>query len=193
VRWLIAGLGNPGRSYARHRHNIGFQALDILMGAGGWSKKFHGNAGEITREGEKLLLLKPETFMNRSGLALRAAADFYKLSPAQIIVIHDDLDLPPGKTRIKQGGGHGGHNGLRDIDAHLGPDYWRIRIGIGHPGDKTQVHDYVLSDFTAEERRVMDSLLQKIADHLPLFWTKSPAALMSKLAERIESRESRVE
>ena len=152
------------------------------MGAGGWSKKFHGNAGEITREGEKLLLLKPETFMNRSGLALRAAADFYKLSPAQIIVIHDDLDLPPGKIRIKQGGGHGGHNGLRDIDAHLGPDYWRIRIGIGHPGDKDRVHDYVLSNFAPEERSIMDARLEQLAEHLPLFWQKSAAALMSKLA-----------
>jgi peptidyl-tRNA hydrolase, PTH1 family len=193
VIWLIAGLGNPGRAYTHHRHNAGFMALDALAQGGVWSKKFHSDFTEITREGEKLLLLKPQTFMNRSGQALRAAADFYKIPPAQIIVLHDDLDLPLGKLRIKQGGGHGGHNGLRDIDAHLGPDYWRIRLGIGHPGDKDRVHEYVLSNFAPEERSVMGALLELLVKHLPLFWQKSPAALMSKLTERIENRESRVE
>lgn len=168
-------------------------ALDALAQGGVWSKKFHSDFTEIMREGEKLLLLKPQTFMNRSGQALRAAADFYKIPPAQIIVLHDDLDLPLGKLRIKQGGGHGGHNGLRDIDAHLGPDYWRIRLGIGHPGDKDRVHEYVLSNFAPEERSVMGALLERLVKHLPLFWQKSPAALMGKLTERIENRESRVE
>ena len=137
---------------------------------------------EITRGGTKLWLLKPQTYMNLSGQSLRAAADFYQLPLAQIIVLHDDLDLPLGKIRIKQGGGHGGHNGLRDIDAHLGTDYWRIRIGIGHPGDKDKVHDYVLSDFTSTEHKIIAPLLEQLAEHLPLFWTKSPAALMSRLA-----------
>lgn len=176
-----------------HRHNAGFMALDALAQGGVWSKKFHSEFSEVTREGEKLLLLKPQTFMNRSGQALRAAADFYKIPPSQIIVIHDDLDLPLGKIRIKQGGGHGGHNGLRDIDAHLGQDYWRIRMGIGHPGDKNRVHEYVLSNFAPEERSVMGALLERLVEHLPLFWQKSPAALMSKLAETTENRESRVE
>ena len=187
MQYLVAGLGNPGRAYARQRHNVGFMAIDALAGAAvTFSKKFQGELAEITREGTKLWLLKPQTFMNLSGQSLRAAMDFYKLPPAQIIVLHDDLDLPLGKIRIKQGGGHGGHNGLRDIDAHLGADYWRIRIGIAHPGDKDRVHDYVLSDFTAEERRILDPLLEQLAEHLPLFWTKSPAALMSRLAPAAE-------
>ncbi len=158
-------------------------ALDAIAGASvAFSKKFQGELVEITRGGTKLWLLKPQTYMNLSGQSLRAAADFYKLSPAQIIVLHDDLDLPLGKIRIKQGGGHGGHNGLRDIDAHLGRDYWRIRIGIGHPGDKDKVHDYVLSDFTSAEHKIIAPLLEQLAEHLPLFWAKSPAALMNKLA-----------
>jgi PTH1 family peptidyl-tRNA hydrolase len=187
VQWLIAGLGNPGRPYAQQRHNVGFMAVDALAGrSASFSKKFQGELAELRREDAKLWLLKPQTFMNCSGQSLRAAADFYKLPPAQIIVLHDDLDLPLGKIRIKQGGGHGGHNGLRDIDAHLGTDYWRIRIGIGHPGDKDKVHDYVLSDFTDTERRIIDPLLEHLAEHLPLFWKKSPAALMSRLAPTVD-------
>lgn len=180
--YLIVGLGNPGASYARHRHNIGFMVIDRLAGDASFAKKFSGELATITRGGEKLLLLKPQTFMNLSGQSVQAAMAFHKLAPEQIIVIHDDLDLALGKVRIKQGGGHGGHNGLRDIDARIGDAYHRIRIGIAHPGDKEKVHGHVLSNFSKEEKPVIDPIIEGLADHLQLFWEHSPQGLMSKLA-----------
>lgn len=183
--WCLAGLGNPGASYAGHRHNAGFMAVDALAeqsDSPNFSKKFHGLAAKTSLGGEQLLLLKPETYMNESGRSLQAAMTFFKIPPEKVIVLHDELDLPTGHIRIKQAGGHGGHNGLRSIDAAIGKDYWRVRIGIGHPGDKNRVHDYVLSNFTAEEQSVIGPVFEDIARHMPLFWQHSPEGLMNKLA-----------
>jgi PTH1 family peptidyl-tRNA hydrolase len=183
--WLVVGLGNPGAGYANHRHNAGFMAVDALARAhqaSAFSKKFHSEVADASIADTKCLLLKPQTFMNLSGKAVLAAAQFYKIAPEKILVLHDELDLPPAKLRIKQGGGHGGHNGLRDIDAMIGQNYWRVRLGIGHPGNKDMVHSYVLSPFSSAERPMMEDFLTALAAHMPLFWQKSPAALMSKLA-----------
>lgn len=183
--WLIVGLGNPGTDYAATRHNIGFMAVDALAreyGASSFAKKFQGELAECTVGGEKLLLLKPQTFMNLSGKSVQAALAFYKLPLSNLIVLHDELDLPLGKLRIKQGGGANGHNGIKDIDRLLGPDYWRMRLGIGHPGGKEQVHGHVLSNFAKDERSAVDDWMGALAKQFPLFWQHSPAALMSKLS-----------
>src|SRR5665213_1713203 len=150
-----AGLGNPGERYAGNRHNIGFMAVQAIAKQhriAPWRRKFQGVAVEGTIGAEKVLLLLPDTFMNETGRAVAEAAHFYKLTLADVVVFHDELDLPPGKVRMKTGGGIAGHNGLRSISAHIGNDYRRVRIGIGHPGDKDRVHGYVLSDFAKSER-----------------------------------------
>ena len=186
--WLIVGLGNPGAEYATTRHNIGFMAVDDLantLRAPNVSNKFQGEFCQTELGGEKLLLLKPQTFMNHSGRSVQAALAFYKLPPTQLIVLHDELDLPPGKIRIKKGGGANGHNGLRDIDACVGQDYWRIRLGIGHPGTKEQVHGYVLARFGADERAVVDKVNETLASHFALFWQHSPEALATKIAQTL--------
>ncbi|PZP87325.1 MAG: aminoacyl-tRNA hydrolase [Azospirillum brasilense] len=188
---LVVGLGNPGAEYAKHRHNVGFMAVDALAEhtrAGAWGKKFHGELAEASLAGRKLLLLKPQTYMNNSGRAVKAAAAFYKIPPQQILVLHDELDLPVGKMRIKKGGGANGQNGIRDIDACLGPDYWRCRIGIGHPGDKARVHGHVLGNFSKDEVPEIEKLLQAIATHFALFMEHSPEALMSKVTEALMSK-----
>jgi PTH1 family peptidyl-tRNA hydrolase len=184
--YLIVGLGNPGASYARHRHNIGFMVVDAIADTVAFAKKFQGHIASVTRGDEKLILLKPQTFMNHSGQSVQAAMTFHKLKPEQIIVIHDELDLALGKIRIKQGGGHGGHNGLRDIDEKIGQDYWRIRIGIAHPGDKEKVHDHVLSNFSKDEKPIINPVIDALAKNIQIFWQHSPAALMSKLAQSPE-------
>jgi peptidyl-tRNA hydrolase, PTH1 family len=181
----VVGLGNPGPGYARHRHNVGFDAVDAIAShhhAAAFSKKFHGLAARCTLGAHDVLLLKPETFMNLSGKAVQAAMTFHKIPPENVIVLHDDLDLTLGKLRIKQGGGHGGHNGLRDIDTCIGKNYWRLRLGIGHPGDKNLVHSYVLSNFSDAERLVIQPMLTALATHIALFFDHSPQGLMSKLA-----------
>ncbi len=180
--FLLVGLGNPGAEYALTRHNIGFMAIDALAGAANFSSKFHGETASLTIEGEKVLLLKPMTYMNNSGRSVQAAAAFYKIPPEHIIVLHDELDLPLGKIRIKQGGGANGHNGLKDIDLVVGPDYWRIRLGIGHPGVKEQVHDHVLSRFSAAEMKEVEKLLAVVTEKFALFWQASPEVLASKMA-----------
>jgi PTH1 family peptidyl-tRNA hydrolase len=183
--YLIVGLGNPGKAYEGHRHNIGFMAIDAIAHAYGATppaKKFHGELSECNVGGEKLLLLKPHTFMNLSGKAAQAALAFYKLPLENLIVLHDELDLPLEKLRIKKGGGANGHNGIKDIDRLLGADYWRVRLGIDHPGMAAQVHGYVLSNFDKEERPRVDDWMENFAKLLPLFWQHSPAALMSKLS-----------
>src|SRR3546814_7405671 len=160
---LVVGLGNPGPQYAYHRHNIGFMAVDDIVhrhGLGPWKSRFLGHAAEGVLDGVKVLALKPATVMNRSGPAVGEAMRFYKLQPAEVIVIHDDLDLAPDKCRVKRGGGHGGHNGLRSIDQHIGQDYWRVRLGIGHPGDKALVNGYVLHDFAKSDEAWLDPLLE---------------------------------
>lgn len=167
---LLVGLGNPGAGYEDNRHNIGYGFVDALarelkitLAPQG---KFHGQVGRL---GE-LWLLKPTTFMNRSGLSVVALAAFYKILPDEILVVHDDLDLPPGVIRVKQGGGNGGHNGLKDIQAHLSvPDFWRLRIGIGHPGERSEVINYVLKAPRKEEQALIDRALDRCLLSWPQF------------------------
>lgn len=164
---LFVGLGNPGAKYAGNRHNIGFMAVDRIAadhGFGPWRSKFQGVMSEGRLGRENVILLKPETFMNLSGQSVGEAMRFHKLEPADVIVFHDELDLAPGKCRLKSGGGHAGHNGLRSIHAHIGEAYDRVRLGIGHPGDKNRVAGYVLSDFAKAEADWLDDLLRGISD-----------------------------
>lgn len=164
---LFVGLGNPGAKYAANRHNIGFMAVDRIAadhGFGPWKSAFKALVAEGRLGREKVLLLKPQTFMNLSGEAVQAAAAFYKIPPEDITVFHDELDLAPGKLRLKQGGGHAGHNGLRSIHGHLGEAYGRVRLGIGHPGHKDRVAAYVLNDFAKADQDWLDDLLRGISD-----------------------------
>ena len=167
---LFVGLGNPGAKYAANRHNIGFMAVDRIAadhGFGPWKAKFQGQLAEGRFGPEKVLLLKPETFMNLSGQSVGDAMRFYKLTPEDVIVFHDELDLAPGKCRVKRGGGHAGHNGLRSIHAHLGEGYGRVRLGIGHPGRKDLVARYVLHDFAKADADWLDDLMRGISDGAP--------------------------
>jgi PTH1 family peptidyl-tRNA hydrolase len=164
---LFVGLGNPGAEYAGNRHNIGFMALDRIAadhGFGPWKKAFHGLVSEGRLGGEKVVLLKPDTFMNKSGQAVQAAVTFHKLPLSDVVVFHDELDLAPGKLRVKMAGGHAGHNGLRSIHAHLGEAYGRVRMGIGHPGHKDAVAGYVLHDFSKADRDWLDPVLQGVSE-----------------------------
>ena len=164
---LFVGLGNPGAKYAYNRHNVGFMAVDRIASDHGftpWRGKFQGSVSEGRLGREKVILLKPETFMNLSGQSVGEAMRFYKLTPEDVMVFHDELDLAPGKIRVKQGGGHAGHNGLRSIHQHIGPDYGRVRIGIGHPGHKDRVSGYVLHDFARTDAEWLDDLLRGIGD-----------------------------
>ncbi|MFT3687567.1 aminoacyl-tRNA hydrolase [Paenirhodobacter sp.] len=167
---LWVGLGNPGAKYAANRHNIGFMALDRIAadhGFGPWKARFQGQVSEGRFGSDRVILLKPETFMNLSGQSVRAAADFYKIPVEDITVFHDELDLAPGKMRVKQGGGHAGHNGLRSIHQHMGEAYARVRLGIGHPGHKDRVAGYVLSDFFKADQDWLDDLLRGISEGAP--------------------------
>lgn len=164
---LFVGLGNPGAKYARNRHNIGFMALDTIAsdhGFGPWRTKFQGEVAEGRLGTEKVWLLKPSTYMNNSGQSVGEAMRFWKVDLADVTVFHDELDLVPGKVRVKMGGGHAGHNGLRSIHAHAGPDYQRVRMGVGHPGHKDRVSGYVLSDFAKAEETWLDDVLRGISD-----------------------------
>lgn len=164
---IIVGLGNPGAKYSANRHNIGFMALDRIAedhGFGPWKTRFQGQVSEGRLGSEKVLLLKPETFMNLSGQSVGEAMRFYKLEPGDVTVFHDELDLAPGKCRVKQGGGHAGHNGLRSIHQHIGEAYRRVRLGIGHPGRKELVAAYVLHDFHKADQDWLDDLLRGISD-----------------------------
>ena len=181
---LLVGLGNPGSRYAGNRHNIGFMAVDAIAkrrGIGPWRRRFQGVSVEGSLGGERALLLLPGTYMNESGRAVGEAANFYKLELSQIVVFHDELDLPPGKVRVKAGGGVAGHNGLRSITAHLGNDYVRVRIGIGHPGVKDLVHPYVLSDFAKSERDWVEALTGVIADNAELIVRAQDASFQNKV------------
>ncbi|PIV73428.1 MAG: aminoacyl-tRNA hydrolase, partial [Rhodobacteraceae bacterium CG17_big_fil_post_rev_8_21_14_2_50_65_11] len=164
---LWVGLGNPGAKYAMNRHNIGFMAVDRIADQHDfppWRAKFQGQVTEGRIGTEKVLLLKPATFMNLSGQSVGEAARFYKLDAPDVTVFHDELDLAPGKIRVKAGGGHAGHNGLRSIHQHIGPHYDRVRLGIGHPGHKDKVAPYVLSDFAKADQVWLDDLMRGIAD-----------------------------
>ena len=183
--WLVVGLGNPGARYAGHRHNIGFMAAEAISAAfsfSAWSKKFHGKmcTGDIGNE--KVLILLPDTYMNESGRAVQAACTFHKIAPENVIVLHDELEIAPGKIRIKQGGGHGGHNGLKSIDAGIGQNYWRLRLGIGRPTvPAMEPADYVLSNFTVAEKIWLNPLLESVAAHFPLLLSGQPSELMNRV------------
>ena len=185
--FLFAGLGNPGQNYARNRHNVGFMAIDLLANSydfPAWQKKAASlqTAGQIDRS--KIILLKPQSYMNKSGLPIAEVARFHKIPANHIFVFHDELDLAPGRMRAKQGGGHGGHNGLRDIDRHLGQDYWRIRIGIGRPDNPAiDVKSWVLSNFTKTETSGwLPDLLGAISDEVPRLITRDDNGFMSRVA-----------
>ncbi len=169
---LIVGLGNPGAEYAATRHNAGFWFIDELAREAGASlrhdSKFHGLAGKARLHGEDIWLLQPQTFMNRSGLSVVALAQFYKILPDQILVVHDEMDIPAGQVKLKQGGGNGGHNGLKDIQAHLStPAFWRLRLGVGHPGDRGEVVSYVLKPPRREEQELIDAAMLRAQNLLP--------------------------
>src|SRR6201995_5206223 len=183
---LWVGLGNPEPGMAANRHNIGFMALDVIAtrhGFSPWRRRFKGLVAEGTIAGTKILALKPLTYMNNSGESVQEAAAFYKLPPEAIVAFHDELDLVPGKVRVKKGGGAAGHNGLRSMDRMLGsPDYWRVRLGIGHPGSKERVMGHVLGDFVQQDRDWLLPLLDAVADAAPLLVQGKPADFMTKIA-----------
>jgi PTH1 family peptidyl-tRNA hydrolase len=183
---LVVGLGNPGSRHAKNRHNIGFMAVAAIArryGLPPFRSRFKGELAEGVIAGERRLLLCPQTFMNASGESVLAAMSFYRIAPGEIVVIHDELDLRPGKVRVKQGGGNAGHNGLRSIDAMIGADFWRIRLGIGHPGVKELVHPYVLQNFTAEEMQLwVVKLVDALAETIPWLLEGAPDAFMSEIA-----------
>lgn len=167
---LIVGLGNPGSKYAMNRHNIGFMAVDRIAddhGFSGWKSKFQGKINEGRLGSEKVILLKPETFMNKSGQSVGEAMRFYKLEPEDVIVLHDEIDLAPAKVRYKQGGGHAGHNGLRSVHGHIGENYARVRLGVGHPGHKDAVPGYVLRDFPKADQNWLDDVIRGLSDGAP--------------------------
>lgn len=183
---LIVGLGNPGREYADTRHNAGFWWLDEFAHTQGVNfkadSKFHGLIGRTALHGHEIHLLKPQTFMNVSGRAVGAVAQFYKIEAAQILVVHDELDLPPGSAKLKLGGGHGGHNGLKDIIAHLGTkDFWRLRIGVGHPGERSEVVNFVLNAPRKEEHILIVDAMQQAQAVAPLIIEGKQEAAMLKL------------
>lgn len=194
---LVVGLGNPGARYARNRHNIGFLTADAVArryGFAGFRDRFKGEIAEGTIGDSRVLLLKPQTFMNDSGESVLAAMSFYKIPPGEVLVIHDELDLKPGKVRVKRGGGSAGHNGLRSIDALVGSDYWRLRIGIGHPGVRELVLPYVLQNFPSDEAEGwVAPVIDAVAEAFPLLVAGDPPAFMSEVARRFTPPEPAAE
>jgi len=186
---LVVGLGNPGDRYAQTRHNAGFWFVDELARRYGGSfrseKRFHGDVARISLPCGDCQLLKPTTFMNRSGLSVASLAQFFRIAPETILVAHDEIDLPPGTVRLKQGGGHGGHNGLRDIVPALGsPNFWRLRLGVGHPGHKDQVVNYVLDRPRQEEARLIDDMIAAAADQFPAMYQGEWVRVQNQLHSR---------
>ena len=185
---LFVGLGNPGSKYAGNRHNIGFMALDQIASDHNfapWRSKFQGKLAEGRLGREKVMLLKPETFLNLSGQSVGEAMRFFKLEPSDITVFHDELDLAPGKCRVKTGGGHAGHNGLRSMHQHIGPEYQRVRLGIGHPGHKDRVSGYVLHDFAKADAEWLDDVLRGIGDGAPDLAEGEASRFMNAIARRV--------
>jgi PTH1 family peptidyl-tRNA hydrolase len=181
---LFVGLGNPGARYAGNRHNIGFMVVDAIAkrhGIGPWRRRFQGVSAEGPLGGERVLLLLPGTFMNDSGRAVAEAAHFYKLGLSDIVVFHDEIDLAAAKVRVKTGGGVAGHNGLRSISAHVGNDYRRVRIGVGHPGVKELVHPHVLSDFAKSEKPWVEALCDIVADNAELLAKGQDSSFQNKV------------
>ncbi|WP_088348541.1 MULTISPECIES: aminoacyl-tRNA hydrolase [Rhodomicrobium] len=182
---VLVGLGNPGEKYERNRHNVGFMAVDAIAerhGGAQWRKRFQGLAAEIDIGRTRYLLLKPGTYMNESGRSVSEAVRFYKMSPADVIVLHDEIDLEPGKIRVKFGGGHAGHNGLKSISAHIGNDYQRVRIGVGHPGNREAVAGYVLHDFAKADREWLEPLLTAIGQGAAHLVGGNDAKFMNEVA-----------
>jgi len=195
---LIVGLGNPGTSHARTRHNAGFWFADMLAGRHAATfrstSRFFGDLCELSHDGERVRVLKPDTYMNLSGRAVGALAGFYRIAPEEILVAHDEIDLPPGTARLKVGGGHGGHNGLRDIHRALGnPGYVRLRIGIGHPGHKDAVHDYVLSKPSEQHRELIEAAIGHALDVMPEVFKGRVAKAMNALNRRDKEEKKPVE
>ena len=189
---LLVGLGNPGSGYAHNRHNIGFMALDAIASHysfSPFSRKFQGRIAEGFIDGVKVLALKPETFMNESGRAVAAACTFFKIPSEQIVVLHDEIDLKPAKVKVKRGGGHAGHNGLRSVHEHIGPDYGRVRLGIGHPGDKELVIGHVLKDFSKTDGEWVDKVLNAIAKNSVLLVAGRDGEFMSQVAAEVSLSE----
>jgi peptidyl-tRNA hydrolase, PTH1 family len=181
---LFVGLGNPGAAYAGNRHNIGFMAVQAIakrQGIGPWRRRFQGVTAEGLLAGERVLMLLPGTFMNESGRAVAEAAHFYKLGVGDVVVFHDEIELPPGKVRLKTGGGNAGHNGLRSITEHIGNDYRRVRIGVGHPGVKELVHGHVLNDFAKSERPRVEALCDIVAENAGLLAKGQDASFQNKV------------
>jgi peptidyl-tRNA hydrolase, PTH1 family len=181
---LFVGLGNPGAKYAHNRHNIGFMAVDEIArrhGFAPWRRRFQGETTEGSLDGERVVMLRPTTFMNESGRAVQEAASFFKIAPGEVTVFQDELELPPAKVRVKVGGGIAGHNGLRSISAHIGNDYRRVRLGIGHPGVKELVHGYVLSDFARDERPWVQALCEAVAESAGLLTTDRDSTFQNKV------------
>jgi PTH1 family peptidyl-tRNA hydrolase len=181
---LIAGLGNPGPRYAGNRHNIGFMAAEAIArrhGLGPWRRRFQGETADGLIGEERAVVLKPLTYMNESGRSVGEAMRFFGLAPEDVVVLHDELDLPPGKVRVKSGGGHAGHNGLRSIHAHIGPEFHRVRLGIGHPGHKDLVQVYVLNDFAKADRDWLDALLDAVAEAAPDLARRQFASFQNKV------------
>jgi PTH1 family peptidyl-tRNA hydrolase len=186
--FLLVGLGNPGQEYAQNRHNVGFMCVDEIIKSYGFPSlkaKFSGFLTEGSIDHEKVALFKPLSYMNCSGRPTAETARFFKIPTPNVIVFHDDLDLLPGQVRVKKGGGHGGHNGLKDLDAHLGPDYWRVRIGIGRPLHKQDVTPYVLSNFSKADHTWLDPLLALLADEVHLLLTSSPQDYGAKITTEL--------
>jgi peptidyl-tRNA hydrolase, PTH1 family len=181
---LIVGLGNPGSKYQGNRHNIGFMAVDEIVrrhGFSPWRKRFQGECVEGQLGGEKVLLLKPLTYMNESGRSVGEAMRFYDIDPSQVIALYDELDLEPGKVRVKLGGGAGGHNGIRSMIAHGGPHFVRVRLGIGHPGDKALVTPHVLGDFAKADKAWLEPLLTAVADNIDLLVRGEEGSFQNKV------------
>jgi PTH1 family peptidyl-tRNA hydrolase len=181
---LFVGLGNPGAKYQANRHNIGFMAVDEIArrhGFAPWRRRFQGETSEGTLDRERIILLKPLTFMNDSGQAVQQAASFFKLTPGEIAVFHDELELPFGKVRVKVGGGIAGHNGLRSISAHVGNDYRRVRLGIGHPGAKELVHNHVLGDFAKSERPALEAFIDAVTDNVAQLAAERDSSFQNKV------------
>lgn len=188
VMKLFVGLGNPGAKYAGNRHNIGFMAVDQIAdthGFGPWRSKFQGLVSEGRLGAAKVTLLKPETFMNKSGQSVGEAVRFFKLDPTEVTVFHDEIDLAPAKLRVKQGGGHAGHNGLRSLHAHIGDSYQRVRMGVGHPGHKDAVPHYVLKDFAKSDLDWLDDMLRGIADGAPFLADGDTGRFQNAVALRL--------
>ncbi|WOJ90945.1 aminoacyl-tRNA hydrolase [Methylocapsa polymorpha] len=187
---LFVGLGNLGKAYAGNRHNIGFMAVDAIArdsNAPAFRSRFQGLISEIALASERILLLKPETYMNQSGRAVGDALRYYKIDVGDVVVFHDELDLAPGKVRVKKGGGNAGHNGLKSVTAHIGNEYRRVRIGIGHPGDKALVHNYVLSDFAKSETPWVEALCVSIAANAALLAKGEDESFQNKIHHAMET------